>query len=158
MAISKWMKGLAVLACLSALPAQASGAVLTQAVNPAPTQAYTPEKNSPDRTAILGALREMVKSMSGLEVVFVVDHLVVHGDWAWIETQPMSADGTQHYEPVTGLLAKRKGQWRYLEGRPEWGVCEETPECADSRLYFEGLAHKYPGLRRDIFPDTPANP
>ena len=98
----------------------------------------------------------MVKAMSGLDVVFVVDHLVVHGDWAWIEAQPMSADGTQHYEPVTGLLARRKGHWRYVEGRPEWGVCEETPECADTRLYFEGLARKYPALWPDIFPGPSA--
>lgn len=116
------------------------------------TEVSTPARESAQRKHILGALRLAVKKMSGLDVVFVVTHLKVGGRWAWVDADPRSADGTQHYEPVGGLLTLEGGRWVYLEGRPEWGVCEEDPDCADSARYFMRLAAKYPGLSPAIFP------
>ncbi len=116
------------------------------------TQARTPPKGSQDRKAITNALRVVVKDMSGLDVVFVVRHLKVNGNWAWVDADPQSADGTQHYEAVNGLLTRKNGRWVYLEGPPEWAICEEDPDCADSARYFNKLGARYPGLSPDIFP------
>ena len=123
----------------------ASGAATT-------ATARTPHRASPERKAILGALRQFVKKMSDLDVIFVVRHLKVECDWAWIETEPQSADGRQHYEPVNALLARRSGTWQYVESPPEWAICEDDPDCADASRYFQKLALRHPGLSPAIFP------
>lgn len=115
--------------------------------------ALTPAKGSAERTAILDALRGVVKKMSDLDVIFVVTHLKVKNNWAWVVAEPQSRNGTQHYETMTGLLQKKNGRWVYLEGPPEAVTCDEDPDCADSARYFRKLAKKYPGLSADIFPN-----
>jgi hypothetical protein len=115
-------------------------------------QAYTPNKGSAERQSIMEALRAVVKKMSELDVIFIVTHLKVKNNWAWAEVQPQSKDGTQHYEPLTGLLHKKDGQWRYVEGPPEWTICEEDPDCSDSARYFKKLLKKYTAASADIFP------
>ncbi len=110
------------------------------------------------RKAILNAMRVFVKRMSDLDVVFVVRHLKADCKWAWIEAEPRSADGTQRYEPVNALLARSKGTWRYVEGPPEWPICEEDPDCADRSRYFRKLAARHPGLSPAIFPIVVTKP
>lgn len=114
--------------------------------------AYTPVKGSSDRKGIMGALRIRVKNMSSLDVIFVVTHLKVKDNWAWAEVEPQSKDGARHYEPLTGLLHKKDGYWRYIEGLPEWAICEEDPDCSEPSRYFKKLSKKHPGLSMDIFP------
>lgn len=114
--------------------------------------AYTPAKGSAERTAILDALRVVVKKMSDLDVIFVVSHLKLKNNWAWVVAEPQSRDGTQHYETMTGLLQKKNGRWIFVEGPPEPVLCDEDPECADTARYFRKLAKKYPSLSMDIFP------
>ena len=100
----------------------------------------------------MGALRVVIRKMSGLEVIFVVRHLKVNKGWAWVETDPESADGKNHYEPMVGLLHKKNGRWTYIEGPPEFAVCEADPDCIDTARYFKKLARKYPAASPDIFP------
>jgi hypothetical protein len=119
---------------------------------PAAAAVYAPAKGSADRKAILDVLRAQAKSMSGLKVVFVVTHLKVGAGWAWVEAEPQSADGSQHYETMAGLLHRDRGRWRFVEGPPEWPVCEEDPDCADPARYFRALARKHPGLPEGLFP------
>lgn len=142
------LAGLAVAALSGSLAGRAaeSNAVAVQA------SVHTPAKGSTERKAILDVMRGMAKKMSGLDVVFVVTHLSVGNGWAWVEAEPQSADGSQHYEPMTGLLHAEKGRWRYVEGPPEWSVCEEDPGCADTARYFKALAKKHPGVPPAIFP------
>ena len=116
------------------------------------TGTYTPVKGSEDRKAILDALRVVSRKMSGLEVIFVVRHLKVNNGWAWIETEPESADGKDHYESMVGLLHKKNGRWAYVEGPPEFAICEQDPDCMDTARYFKKLARKYPAVSPDIFP------
>ena len=114
--------------------------------------AYTPAKESAERKAILDSLRTVIRKMSGLEVIFVVRHLKAKNGWAWVEADPQSVDGTQHYEPMTGLVHRKNGRWTYVEGPPEFAVCEQDPDCIDSARYFRKLARKYPAASPDIFP------
>lgn len=111
-----------------------------------------PTDGAASRKGILNAMRGFVKQMSGLDVVFVVRHLKADCNWAWIEAEPQSADGKQRYEPVNALLARRNGKWLYVEGPPEWPICEEDPDCVDRSRYFQKLAARHPGLSPDIFP------
>ncbi len=135
---------------VSAIAAQSAAVAKADQVRT--TQARSPAKGSQERKAITNALRVVAKNMSGLDVVFVVRHLKVNGNWAWVEADPQSVDGTQHYEPMSGLLASKNGRWVYLEGFPEGAICEEDPDCSDSARYFKKLGQKYPALSPDIFP------
>ncbi|MEO6365771.1 MAG: hypothetical protein ABIO38_06980 [Luteimonas sp.] len=146
---------LALLLLLSTAPVSAiaaQGAPSAKVGQASATQVHTPAKGSVERTAITNALRVVAKTMSGLDVVFVVRHLKVNGNWAWVEADPQSVDGTQHYEPMSGLVARKNGRWVYLEGFPEGAICEEDPDCNDSARFFRKLGKKYPAVSPDIFP------
>ena len=55
--------------------------------------AYTPEKGSPERKAILDALRIPVERDLKQPIVFVPDSFKVQGTWAFISGTPQSASG-----------------------------------------------------------------
>ena len=112
---------------------------------------YTPPAGSAERKAILDAVRSEVKSWSGLDVVFVVWYLKVYNGWAWIATLPQSRDGLSHYEDVSGLLQRTKGEWKLVETRP--GTCDDEPECLDDKNYFKKLRSRFPSAPPNIFPD-----
>lgn len=116
------------------------------------TPTHTPAKGSAERKEVMEALRVMVRKMSDLEVIFVVRHLKVNNDWAWVEAEPQSADGSQHYETVAGLIHRKNGHWVYVEGPPEFAICEPDPDCVDTARYFKKLARKYPAASAEIFP------
>lgn len=147
-----FLVALALLALLTGLPCSSTYASATPDNSAAKNGAHTPVKGSSERKAIMDALRVAIRKMSGLEVIFVVRHLKVNKDWAWVEADPESADGTQHYETMVGLVHKKNGRWTYLEGPPEFAVCEEDPDCIDTARYFKKLARKYPAVSPDIFP------
>lgn len=113
---------------------------------------YTPKPGSPERKAILNAMREVVKRMSGLDVVFVVPYLKVDQGWAWIHTRPQSRDGRGHYEDVSMLLHKRQGQWKPagIAASCEPGL-DDTPDCSE-KTFIKRLQAKYPSAPLSIFP------
>jgi hypothetical protein len=116
------------------------------AVNrPPPTHAYTPPKGSAERTAILQATHEALPKQGLKNVVLVVPYLKVDGGWAWIQVNPQSADGTQHYESQSGLLQQKAKKWTLLEWMP-------AEEGTDLKKYFKDLKVKYPSAPADIFP------
>ena len=88
---------------------------------------YTPAKGSEDRKAIMDALRVVIRKMSGLEVIFVVRHLKINEGWAWVETDPESADGKNHYEPMVGLLHKKTGVGPILKDRLNLPFAKKIP-------------------------------
>ncbi|WP_051284428.1 hypothetical protein [Desulforegula conservatrix] len=114
----------------------------------------TKTKCHPVRKEILDSLRSGVKSWSGLDVVFVVQFLKAKGSWAYAHVQPQSKDGKSKYEDVSALLSHEKGGWEILETRPCCGECEDDPDCADDRRYFNKLRKKFPSAPTDIFPSV----
>ena len=54
---------------------------------------YTPEKGSPERKAILDALRIPVERALKQKIVFVADHFKVQGTWAFVSGTPQNAEG-----------------------------------------------------------------
>jgi len=115
-------------------------------------KAAAPAPGSPERTAILDALRRHMKGVSGLDMVFVVRHLAVKDGWAWIETNPQSRDGKNRYEPVDALLHREEDGWAVSEVRPCCAECEEDPDCSDLQRWYRKLLREIPGLPAEIFP------
>ena len=67
-------------------------AVVTSATAQA---AYTPEKGSPERKAILDALRVPVERELKQKIVFVADHFKVQGAWAFVSGTPQNPEGDE---------------------------------------------------------------
>lgn len=98
-------------------------AVALQAQTP-----YTPEKGSPERKAILDALRMPVERDLKQKVVFVAENFNVLGSWAFVSGTPQNANGgspdysrTQYADALDSgafdnnffaLLRKTAGKWK----------------------------------------------
>ena len=128
----------ALLVCLClCTPVQASGSNLT------------PLQGSPLRKVVLDALRQEVRRIYELDVVFVVKHLKVKNGWAWAHTLPQSPDGSNQYEDVLALLQLQDSVWIVVEipcGE------DENPDCLNGPGYFSGLRKRFPGIPTEIFP------
>ncbi|MBL8122625.1 MAG: hypothetical protein JNJ39_00835 [Blastocatellia bacterium] len=89
---------------------------------------YTPEKGSPERKAILDALRIPVERDLKQKVVFVAENFNVLGSWAFVSGTPQNANGgspdysrTQYADALDSgafdnnffaLLRKTAGKWK----------------------------------------------
>jgi uncharacterized protein YceK len=107
--------------------------------------AHTPPDGSAERNAILQATHHALARQGRKNLVLVVPYLKVHDGWAWIQINPQSADGKQHYEPQSGLLQEKTKKWTLLEWMP-------AEEGTDYKKYFKNLKAKYPSAPPDIFP------
>ena len=103
--------------------------ILTAAAIAATAQsAHTPEKGSPERKAILDALRIPVERDLKQRVEFVVENFKVQGNWAFIGGSPQNNNGAQPDYSTTkyaalvesgafdnnffALLKKTAGKWK----------------------------------------------
>ena len=107
--------------------------------------AHTPPDGSAERNAIIQAVHRALARQGRKNLVLVVPYLKVHNDWAWIQVNPQSADGRQHYESQSGLLQQTATKWTLLEWMP-------AEEGTDYKNYFQKLKAKYPAAPADIFP------
>ena len=107
--------------------------------------AHTPPDGSAERNAILQAVHRALAHQGRKNLVLVVPYLKVHNGSAWIQINPQSADGKQHYEPQSGLLQETTKKWTLLEWMP-------AEEGTDYKKYFKNLKAKYPSAPPDIFP------
>lgn len=109
--------------------------MLVAAITASAQSAYTPEKGSPERKAILDALRIPVERDLKQKVVFVADNFKVQGTWAFVSGTPQNSSGgdpdyskTKYADQVDSgafdnnffaLLRKTGGKWKvthYLIG------------------------------------------
>lgn len=115
---------------------------------------HTPPPGSAERKAILDALRHLVPEKDGRKALFVVRHMRVSGPWAWVETDPRSADGKDRYEPVECLLQSGQGgSWTVRECRPCCGDCQDDPDCRDKSRFHRSLRTRFPAAPQEIFPE-----
>ena len=89
-------------------PAEATAAA---PADPSSCTAITPAAGSPDRAAILDALRPRVEAMTGKPVEFEISRLEIACDYARLIAQPRAAGGTDRYEPVDALFERKDGAW-----------------------------------------------
>ena len=114
--------------------------------SPAPTtHASTPPNGSPERAAIIAGVKEALTKQGLKNVIVQVPYLKVNSGWAWIQVNPQSTDGKQHYESQSGLLQEKAKKWTLLEWMP-------AEEPMDTKAYFKKLKAKYPAAPADIFP------
>ena len=107
--------------------------------------AHTPPDGSAERNGILQAVHHALARQGRKNLVLDVPYLKVHNGWAWIQVNPKSADGRQHYESQSGLLQQTGSKWTLLEWMP-------AEEGTDYTKYFHKLKAKYPSAPPDIFP------
>ena len=107
--------------------------------------AHTPPDGSAERNAILQAVHQALARQGRKNVVLDVPYLKVHNGWAWIQVNPKSPNGSQHYESQSGLLQQAANKWTLLEWMP-------AEEGTDYAKYFQKLKAKYPSAPPDIFP------
>jgi hypothetical protein len=93
--------------------------------------AYTPDKGSPERKAILDSLRVPVERAMKQKIVFVADNFKVQGAWAFVGGSMQTPSGerpdvsnTEYAEAAEagafdsnffGLLRKTGGKWRVVK-------------------------------------------
>ena len=98
------------------------------AITASAQSAYTPDKGSPERKAILDALRVPVERDLKQKVVFVADNFKVQGAWAFVSGTPQNSTGgepdyskTKYADQVDSgafdnnffaLLRKTAGKWK----------------------------------------------
>jgi hypothetical protein len=92
--------------------------------------AYTPEKGSAERTAILNALRVPVERELKQKIVFNVENFKVQGNWAFLSGDPQNSKGgrpnyknTPYQKAIDAdmfdnnffaLLKKTGGKWKVV--------------------------------------------
>src|SRR5690349_4747410 len=75
--------------------------------------AHTPAANSPERKAILDALRS---ESSEKNAVYQVHFIRVHDGWAWVDTTPLDPNTKQPMaEGGPNLLRLVNGKWRVMD-------------------------------------------
>lgn len=83
---------------------------------PSKTEIYTPAKDSPERIAIMDALRAPIAKELKQDIIFTVDKLKVQGDWAFFSGLPKNKEG----------------------GEPDWKITKYQ-QFIDSGDFEEGL-------------------
>ncbi len=106
-------------------------ALAALAANSASQTVYTPEKGSPERKAILDALRIPVERDLKQKIVFVANDFKVQGSWAFVGGAPQSMNGgepdyagTKYADAYDSgafdnnffsLLKKTRGKWKVVK-------------------------------------------
>lgn len=111
------------------------------------TGPYTPTKASPERQAILDALR------GGRKLMFQIHYLKVHRGWCWIDTTPLDKQGRATAEGGPNLLHLENGAWRVMD-------LSKVPDDPDDPLgaedaspgFVKNVLRTFPGVPHDIFP------
>ena len=100
--------------------------------------AYTPEKGSPERKAILDALRIPVERDLKQPIVFVPDNFKVQGTWAFVSGTPQApGGGAPNYAGTKYAEEESEGAFdnnffallRKTNGK--WGVTKYAIGCTD---------------------------
>jgi hypothetical protein len=103
---------------------------------------YTPAKGSGERKAIMDAMRAKGDDQ---DRVFVVRRLKISGNWAWLDCDPQSRDGSNRYEPESALLRNSGGKWKVVDQPCGEGDCDFDSEVSRIR-------HENPQAPEAIFP------
>jgi hypothetical protein len=116
-------------------------------------QLHTLAKGSPERKAILDAVREEYKEGADHPADFKVNYLKVHNGWAWIDVTPLDASGKQVADPAPLLFYSENGKWtaKDLNDVPTDADGHEGPHDPSPK-YIKALQKKYPGVPGDIVP------
>ena len=111
----------------------------------------SPAANSPERKAILDALRS---DGSDKNALYQVHFIRVHNGWAWVDTTPLDASTKRPTaEGGPNLLHIEKGKWQVMD-------LSKVPEDPNdpmgaedaSATFVRNLRRTFKGCPPDIFP------
>ena len=105
-------------------------------------------ENEKERTEILNLARKDIYAQFDQEVVFVVNHLKVCGNYAWFEGTVQRKDGSPMEFPdeaydcchAEGLFLRKNGHWTIVE----FGAF--STDC-----WYCGIHMRYPNVPKGIF-------
>jgi hypothetical protein len=122
----------------------------SQGTGDSATTAHVPPMGSPERKAIMDALRGDQK------VIFKVNYLKVHGDWAWTDVTPLDDKGKPVAEGGPSLMHKENGKWKVMDLSAIPQDPDQPLEAEDTPPEFvKKLQSIFPGVPADIFPRHP---
>jgi hypothetical protein len=103
-------------------------------------QLRTPAKGSPERKAILDAVREEYKEGEDRPAEFQVNYLKVHQGWAWIDVTPLNESGKPVADPAPLLFYNDNGKWMAKDLNDVPTVGDDDPGPHDpSPKYIKAL-------------------
>ena len=94
---------------------------------------HTPPKGSAERQAIMDAMRV---NGDDRDRIFVVRFLKVSRGWAWLQVDPQSRGGSNHYESESALLRQFGRHWKVVAQPCAEADCVEEDELARIRDDF----------------------
>ena len=106
-----------------------------------------PQRGSPERRAIMDALRADKFPGKSNEVIFQVQSLKAHNGWAWAEVTPQTPGGKVVAYRFSALLHLEDGQWKTMD----LGHSPARWKAGDS-ISMKRLAELFPGAPADILP------
>jgi len=110
--------------------------------------AHTPSKGSPERQAILDALRG-----DSRDVLYQVHYMKVQNGWCWIDTTPQDKQGHATAEGGPNLLHFECGTWKVMDlSKVAADPKDPLGDMDASPGYIKNLLRVFPGAPRDIFP------
>jgi hypothetical protein len=131
---------------------------LTTAVAISAQTAHEPAKGSPERKAILDALRFPVERELKQKITFVTENFKVQGDWAFVDGSPQSLRGGEpNYTRTKFADAKASGAFDnnffalLRKSTGKWKVVTYAIGCTDVCYTDWWSRHKAP---KTIFPYT----
>ncbi|HSI12224.1 MAG TPA: NlpC/P60 family protein [Chthoniobacter sp.] len=106
-----------------------------------------PPRGSPERKAIMDALRAEKFPGKSNEVIFQVQSLKVHGGWAWAQVTPQTPGGKVVANRILALLRLEEGQWKSVD----LGEARVNAKAGDS-VSRKKLVEMFPSVPTDILP------
>ena len=106
---------------------------------------HSPAANSPERKAILDALR------GGENVIYTVNFIKVHNGWAWVDVTPL--DPKTHQATAEGgpnLLHLANGKWMVMD-------LSRVPEDKNDPMGAEDASPTFVRNLRRVFKTCPAD-
>jgi hypothetical protein len=126
------------------------------ALNSFAQSAYTPEKGSSARKAILDALRVPVERELKQKIVFSVDTIKVQGTWAFVNGSPQNTNnetpnynGTPYQEAIDSEAFDNNFQALLRKTGKKWRVVKYLIGCTDVCWFDWWKTYKAP---KAIFP------
>jgi hypothetical protein len=109
-------------------------------------------ENTTERTYMLDLLRAEVRASINQEVVFVVNHFMVSGNYAWMEGDVQRKDGTRPRMPHDAMdCCHVEALYKKVNGK--WVLKEHGAFSTD--VWYSCLYNRYSGIDTRIFsPDS----
>lgn len=105
--------------------------------------------NQAQRTQMLDLLRGEIKKSVRQEVVFVVDHFKVSGEYAWFEGTVQRKDGGQITFPDEDYECC-KATCLFVKRGSNWSIAEYGAFGTD--VWWYGIGNRFPRAPKPIFP------